>query len=67
MGDQRRSAIVGTGEITETGRGRVLRTAVVDARVLSVEYEDPVWCGTPAEPQARLEIAHRTLRPLVIR
>ena len=35
--------------------------------VLSVEHEDPVWGGTPELVDAGLEIAHRTLRPLLIR
>lgn len=34
--------------------------------VLSVEHEDPVWGGTPERIEAGLEIAHRTLRPLVV-
>jgi sugar phosphate isomerase/epimerase len=33
---------------------------------LSVEHEDPVWGGTPAKVEQGLEIAHRTLRPLVV-
>jgi sugar phosphate isomerase/epimerase len=35
--------------------------------VLSVEHEDPVWGGTEDRIQAGLEVAHRTLRPLIIR
>ena len=35
--------------------------------VLSVEHEDPVWAGTEDKIKAGLEIAHRTLRPLLIR
>lgn len=34
--------------------------------VLSVEHEDPVWGGTPEKVEQGLEIAHRTLRPLVV-
>jgi hypothetical protein len=34
--------------------------------VLSVEHEDPVWGGTEAKVKQGLEIAHRTLRPLII-
>jgi sugar phosphate isomerase/epimerase len=34
--------------------------------VLSVEHEDPVWGGSPPRVDAGLEIAHRTLRPLVV-
>lgn len=35
--------------------------------VLSVEHEDPVWGGTEDRVKTGLEIAHRTLRPLVVR
>lgn len=35
--------------------------------VLSVEHEDPVWGGTEERVKAGLEIAHRTLRPLLVR
>jgi sugar phosphate isomerase/epimerase len=34
--------------------------------VLSVEHEDPVWTGSDDRIKAGLEIAHRTLRPLII-
>ncbi|HEY4278585.1 MAG TPA: hypothetical protein VGM91_10215 [Conexibacter sp.] len=34
--------------------------------VLSVEHEDPVWGGTPEKVEQGLELAHRTLRPLVV-
>ena len=34
--------------------------------VLSVEHEDPVWGGTPAKVKAGLEVAYRTLRPLIV-
>ena len=34
--------------------------------VLSVEHEDPVWGGTEDKVRAGLEVAHRTLRPLII-
>ncbi len=34
--------------------------------VLSVEHEDPVWGGTPDKVCTGLEIAHRTLRPLLV-
>ena len=33
----------------------------------SVEHEDPVWGGDEDRVKAGLEIAHRTLRPLIIR
>jgi sugar phosphate isomerase/epimerase len=35
--------------------------------VLSVEHEDPVWGGDPERVKAGLEVAHRTLRPLIVR
>lgn len=35
--------------------------------VLSVEHEDPVWGGTEDKVKVGLEIAHRTLRPLIVR
>lgn len=34
--------------------------------VLSVEHEDPLWGGTEDKVLTGLEIAHRTLRPLVV-
>jgi sugar phosphate isomerase/epimerase len=34
---------------------------------LSVEHEDPVWGGDTDRVKAALEIAHRTLRPLLVR
>lgn len=56
------------------GLGDVDWPRVVDALyeggfdgVLSVEHEDPVWTGTEDRIKAGLEIAHRTLRPLIIR
>lgn len=35
--------------------------------VLSVEHEDPIWGGSEDRIKTGLEIAHRTLRPLIIR
>lgn len=35
--------------------------------VLSVEHEDPVWGGTEEKVKVGLEIAHQTLRPLLVR
>ena len=32
---------------------------------VSVEHEDPVWGGTPKQVPDGLEIAYRTLRPLI--
>jgi sugar phosphate isomerase/epimerase len=56
------------------GLGQVDWSAVVDTLyeggfdgVLSVEHEDPVWGGTPDLVTAGLEIAHRTLDPLIVR
>ncbi len=34
--------------------------------VLSVEHEDPVWSGDVRRITQGLEIAHRTLRPLIV-
>lgn len=34
--------------------------------VLSVEHEDPVWGGDEARIETGLEVAHRTLRPLLV-
>jgi sugar phosphate isomerase/epimerase len=56
------------------GLGEVDWRRVVDALyeggfdgVLSVEHEDPVWGGTEDKVKTGLEVAHRTLRPLVVR
>ncbi|MFJ3804277.1 sugar phosphate isomerase/epimerase family protein [Streptomyces sp. NPDC090088] len=55
------------------GRGQVDWNAVVDALyehgftgTLSVEHEDPLWSGTTERVKTGLEIAHRTLRPLIV-
>jgi sugar phosphate isomerase/epimerase len=55
------------------GLGDVDWRGVVDALyeggftgVLSVEHEDPVWGGTEEKVKQGLEIAHRTLRPLIV-
>jgi sugar phosphate isomerase/epimerase len=55
------------------GRGQVDWSGVVDrlyeagfAGTLSVEHEDPLWGGTDDRVLRGLEIAHRTLRPLVV-
>lgn len=34
--------------------------------VLSIEHEDPVWGGTPERVETGLEVARRTLRPLLV-
>jgi sugar phosphate isomerase/epimerase len=56
------------------GRGEIDWGRFVDALyeggydgVLSVEHEDPVWGGRPEMVEAGLEIAQRTLRPLLVR
>lgn len=55
------------------GRGQVNWGAVVDALyengfagTLSVEHEDPVWGGDETKVKQGLQIAHRTLRPLIV-
>ena len=56
------------------GLGQVDWVRLIDAMyeggfdgVLSVEHEDPVWGGTDALVEAGLEVAYRTLRPLLVR
>jgi sugar phosphate isomerase/epimerase len=55
------------------GLGQVDWRAVVDTLyehgftgVLSVEHEDPVWGGTQDKVKTGLDIAHHTLRPLLV-
>jgi sugar phosphate isomerase/epimerase len=55
------------------GLGQVDWGAVVDTLyeggfdgVLSVEHEDPVWGGTEDRIETGLQVAHRTLRPLLV-
>ena len=55
------------------GLGDVDWRKVVDALyeggfdgVLSVEHEDPIWGGAPGKVDTGLDIAHQTLRPLVV-
>jgi sugar phosphate isomerase/epimerase len=55
------------------GLGQVDWNAVVDALyeggfdgVLSVEHEDPVWGGTEDKVRTGLQVARRTLRPLIV-
>ncbi|MDT7703284.1 MAG: hypothetical protein QOJ30_5609 [Pseudonocardiales bacterium] len=55
------------------GLGDVDWLRVVDALyeggfdgVLSVEHEDPVWGGTEDRIHTGLQVAHRTLRPLIV-
>lgn len=54
------------------GRGQVDWTAIVDelyscgyTGTLSVEHEDPVWGGSPEKVREGLDIACRTLTPLI--
>jgi sugar phosphate isomerase/epimerase len=56
------------------GLGQVDWVRLVDALyeggfdgVLSVEHEDPVWGGSEDRVEVGLEVAHRTLRPLLVR
>jgi len=56
------------------GLGEVDWARLVDALyeggfdgVLSVEHEDPVWGGTEDRVKTGLEVAFRTLRPLIVR
>jgi sugar phosphate isomerase/epimerase len=55
------------------GRGQVDWNRLIDVLyeggfdgVLSVEHEDPQWGGTEEKVELGLEIAHRTLRPLIV-
>lgn len=55
------------------GLGQVDWVRVVDTLyeggfdgVLSVEHEDPVWGGTEDKVKTGLQVAHRTLRPLIV-
>ena len=55
------------------GLGEVDWNRIVDALyeggfdgVLSVEHEDPVWGDTEERIETGLEVAHRTLRPLIV-
>jgi len=55
------------------GLGDVDFAAVIDVLyeggfdgTVSVEHEDPVWGGDPDRVRTGLEIAHRTLRPLIV-
>jgi sugar phosphate isomerase/epimerase len=61
-----RYRIPGLGELDWTSYVDALYEGGFDG-VLSVEHEDPVWGGSPEKVEAGLEIAHRTLRPLLVR
>jgi sugar phosphate isomerase/epimerase len=65
---------VGWWRFRVPGLGQVDWVRLVDALyeggfdgVLSVEHEDPVWGGSEERVEAGLEVAHRTLRPLIVR
>jgi sugar phosphate isomerase/epimerase len=55
----------GLGDVDWSRLIEVLREGGFDG-VLSVEHEDPVWGGDEAKIKTGLEIAYRTLRPLVV-
>lgn len=60
-----RYRIPGLGEVDWRGYVDCLYEGGYDG-VLSVEHEDPVWGGTPEKIEAGLELARRTLRPLLV-
>jgi sugar phosphate isomerase/epimerase len=57
--------IPGLGEVDWRSLVDVLCEAGYDGFV-SVEHEDPVWSGSPEKVGTGLEIAGRTLRPLLL-
>ena len=61
-----RYRVPGLGEVDWSGVVDTLYEGGFDG-VLSVEHEDPVWGGDEQRVKAGLEIAHRTLRPLIVR
>ena len=61
-----RYRIPGLGEVDWRGLIDAMYEGGFDG-VLSVEHEDPVWGGDEEKVKAGLEIAHRTLRPLIVR
>jgi sugar phosphate isomerase/epimerase len=60
-----RYRIPGLGEVDWARLVDVLHEAGYDGFV-SVEHEDPVWSGSPEKVETGLEIAGRTLRPLLV-
>lgn len=60
-----RYRVPGLGQVDWTGVIDTLYEGGFDG-VLSVEHEDPVWGGTPERVLVGLEVAHRTLRPLIV-
>jgi sugar phosphate isomerase/epimerase len=61
-----RYRVPGLGEVDWSGVVDTLYEGGFDG-VLSVEHEDPVWGGDEERVKAGLDIAHRTLRPLIVR
>jgi sugar phosphate isomerase/epimerase len=61
-----RYRVPGLGEVDWRGVVDTLYEGGFDG-VLSVEHEDPVWGGDEERVKAGLDIAHRTLRPLIVR
>jgi sugar phosphate isomerase/epimerase len=61
-----RYRVPGLGQVDWVGVVDTLYEGGFDG-VLSVEHEDPVWGGDPEKICAGLEVAHRTLAPLIIR
>ena len=60
-----RYRVPGRGDVDWSGLLDVLYEGGYDGYV-SVEHEDPVWSGTPERVRQGLEIAHRTLAPLIV-
>lgn len=61
-----RYRVPGLGDVDWRGLVDVMYEHGYDG-VLSVEHEDPVWGGTEDKVKTGLEIAYRTLRPLLVR
>jgi sugar phosphate isomerase/epimerase len=60
-----RYRVPGLGEVDWPRLVDVLYEGGFDG-VLSVEHEDPVWGGTEDRVRKGLQVAHRTLRPLLV-
>lgn len=60
-----RYRVPGLGDVDWRGVVDTLYEGGFDG-VLSVEHEDPVWGGTDDRVHTGLEIAYRTLRPLIV-
>jgi sugar phosphate isomerase/epimerase len=61
-----RYRVPGLGEVDWRGLVDAMYEGGFDG-VLSVEHEDPIWGGDEERVKAGLEIARRTLRPLLVR